>query len=355
MDNQSQMHGQQMFSYDERTLRKGCVADFSFLLPLRPTVVFETYWRFAAERQAIFFRRLRGDPPPWTTDPILQLHKFTNAYRASDRVSQYLIKHVIYEGEDDPEEVIFRTLLFKFFNRIDTWTRLREAIGDLKWSNFKIDTYDRKLLALIDSGERIYSPAYIMPSGGPKCPHKRKHQMHLHLLERMMKEGLPGQISKSTSMNGVFELLRSFPSIGNFLAFQFATDINYSNVTSFDEMRFVVPGPGAVNGIRKCFESLGGKTETQAIEIVAEHQQECFEALGIEFQPLWGRKLQLVDCQNLFCEVDKYARVKHPEFSGVTKRVRIKQKFESSGENISYWYPPKWKLNDLISKEVGNV
>jgi hypothetical protein len=29
---------------------------------------------------------------PWTSDPIIQVHKFTNAYRAADRVSQYLIK-----------------------------------------------------------------------------------------------------------------------------------------------------------------------------------------------------------------------------------------------------------------------
>jgi hypothetical protein len=69
--------------------------DFAFLEPLKPTVVFETYWRFAAERQAIFFRRLEGRPAPWTDDPILQQHKFTNAYRASDRVSQYLILFVM--------------------------------------------------------------------------------------------------------------------------------------------------------------------------------------------------------------------------------------------------------------------
>src|ERR1051325_10092909 len=72
--------------------------DFSFLRPLRPTVVFTTYWRFAAERQKIFFRRLKKPNPPWTTDPLLQQHKFTNAYRASDRVSQYLIRHVIYSS-----------------------------------------------------------------------------------------------------------------------------------------------------------------------------------------------------------------------------------------------------------------
>src|SRR6266496_2497692 len=73
--------------------------------PVKPTEVFDTYWRFAAERQNIFFRKLAGLPPPWTSDPILERHKFTNAYRASDRVSQYLIRHVIYTGDQSPEEV----------------------------------------------------------------------------------------------------------------------------------------------------------------------------------------------------------------------------------------------------------
>jgi hypothetical protein len=36
---------------------------------VRPSKVFDTYWRFAAERQEIFFRRIAGASPPWTADP----------------------------------------------------------------------------------------------------------------------------------------------------------------------------------------------------------------------------------------------------------------------------------------------
>ena len=80
---------------------------FAKLSPARPTVVYDSYWRFAAERQEVFFRKLESPDGPWTGDPILRRHKFTNAYRASDRVSQYLIRHVIYEGDTSPEEVFF--------------------------------------------------------------------------------------------------------------------------------------------------------------------------------------------------------------------------------------------------------
>ena len=38
---------------------------------LRPTPVFDTYWRFAAARQAVYEARLSGQSPPWSDDPIL--------------------------------------------------------------------------------------------------------------------------------------------------------------------------------------------------------------------------------------------------------------------------------------------
>jgi hypothetical protein len=55
--------------------------------PIAVTSVFDTYWRFAAARQHIYEARLAGRPGPWTADPILRQHRFTNCYRAADRVS----------------------------------------------------------------------------------------------------------------------------------------------------------------------------------------------------------------------------------------------------------------------------
>src|SRR5579883_7833 len=81
----------------------------------RVTAVFDTYWRFAAERQRIFHARASGQRPPWSSDPVLGIYRFTNAYRAADRVTQFLINKVI-PGSGDPVDTVFRTLLFKLFN-----------------------------------------------------------------------------------------------------------------------------------------------------------------------------------------------------------------------------------------------
>jgi len=321
-------------------------------LPATPSVVYDTYWRFAAERQAIFFARMKTSLPPWTSDPILRVHKFTNCYRASDRVSQYLIKHVIYAGSQKPAEVFFRTLLFKIFNRIETWELLTTSFGEVTYADYSFDRYDAVLTQAIESGSRIYSAAYIMPSGGPASPFSKKHRMHLTLLERMMKDELYTKLADSPSMESAFTLLRSYPTIGDFLAYQFVTDLNYSEILNFDEMDFVMPGPGARDGIRKCFSDLGGFDEAGIIRMVMERQEVEFERLGLSFKSLWGRPLQLIDCQNIFCEVDKYARVKHPDIVGITGRQRIKQKFSPITKSIDYWYPPKWGLNDKIESGV---
>ena len=323
------------------------------IAPFKPTEAYDTYWRFAVERQRIFFRRLERRPPPWTEDPVLLANKFTNAYRASDRVSQYLTRRVIYRNDlpNDPSEVVFRILLFKVFNRIETWELLEKAVGQVTHAEYSFKRYDQILSRAMTRGESIYSAAYIMPSAG-SLGHKRKHQNHLTLIERMMANELPARLADAGSMQKAFDLLIAYPSIGAFLAYQYITDINYSTVTNFTEMEFVTPGPGAIDGIKKCFADTDGRTDAYVIRFMAERQEIEFARLGIEFQTLWGRRLQLIDCQNLFCEVGKYARVRHPEIAGVSGRTQIKQKFRPHPDPIGFWYPPKWGINDAASRHL---
>ena len=321
---------------------------FETLLPARGTLVYDTYWRFAAERQEVFFRKLEGAPPPWTKDPTIAKHKFTNAYRASDRVSQYLIRHVIYDGDQSLEEVFFRTILFKLFNKIETWELLQRKLGTVAYEDFTYDQYDEVLTAALSSRTRIYSAAYIMPSGNRSFGHQAKHRNHLKLLELMMEDEVPKRISDASSMREAFEILRSYPMVGNFLGYQFVTDLNYSEICDFSEMEFVIPGPGALDGIHKCFSDLGGLNEAEIIRLVTDRQELEFKRLGLEFRTLWGRDLQLIDCQNLFCELSKYARIVHPDIRGVNDRTRIKQVYRPSAKPIEYWFPPKWEINHLI-------
>jgi hypothetical protein len=318
------------------------------------TQVFDTYWNFAAERQKAYFRYLERRWP-FTSDPILAEFKFTNAYRAADRTSQYLIRSVIYVQEPlSSEDIFFRILLFKFFNKIETWELLRSQLGNISYASYRFDDYDCVLNEALARRERIYSAAYIMPSGGPGGE-TRKHRTHLHLLERMMTDKLPTKIARCKSMEQAFSLLRAYPTLGDFLAYQFVTDLNYSELCDFTEAEFVAAGPGAHDGLKKCFPEADRTQSSYLIRLMYEMQDECFAEMGLEFRSLWGRKLQLIDCQNLFCEVDKYSRVAHPEIEGISGRTRIKQAFHPKGDIAPPFFPPKWGINDKIDNSSRTV
>src|SRR5260370_1240232 len=121
--------------HQQSSSQVACHQHHSYNLPMigfdSATAVFDSYWKFAAERLGIYYRRLADPDGPWTHDPIIAAHRFTNSYRAADRVSQFLIREVQYREDRSqaPTEVFFRTLLFKIFNRIDTWHGLERELG----------------------------------------------------------------------------------------------------------------------------------------------------------------------------------------------------------------------------------
>lgn len=309
---------------------------------LEPTPVFDTYWRFAALRQQVYEARVAGRRGPWTSDPVLRVHRFTNCFRAADRVSQFAIREVAYRGDQRSAEVVFRLLLFKLFNKIETWHLFASELGRPTLATFDVDRYGAVLDDAFREGQRLYSAAYVMPP--PQFGAVRKHLNHLRLLAHMIDDDVAGRLTTAGSMREAFELIKGYPGMGNFLAFQFLIDINYSTALDFDEMDYVVAGPGARDGIRKCFGSQSAGIEQEIIEYMAASQHENFDRLGLTFGGLFGRPLQLIDCQNLFCEVDKYARVAHPDIVGYSGRTRIKQKFRALSEPLPAWFPPKWGL-----------
>jgi hypothetical protein len=312
----------------------------------------DVYWRFAAERQRIFHARAAGSPPPWTDDPILTSFRFTNAYRAADRVSQYLINVVLPGSDRDPMDVVLRALLFKVFNRVSTWEYLESQVGAIHISTFSATRYAEVLDRRLDGRQQLYSAAYIMPMPHTVDASARKHSAHLALIERVLWDGLSSRLVTARSLKGVYEILRSIPSFGPFLAFQYAIDLNYSWIIDFDEMEFVVAGPGAVSGIEKCFIDMADWDYADVIRWTTEHANCAFERLGIQFIDLWGRPLQLIDCQNLFCEVDKYTRVAFPAAGPTNGRRRIKQRYRPDPTPLTYRYPAKWGITPRLSRRA---
>lgn len=305
--------------------------------------IYDLYWYFAAERQNIFIKKSKGETSPWTEDEILRKYKFCNSYRVNDRVSQYLLKEIIYNGKKyNKEDTIFRIILFKLFNKESTWELLIKYFGDITLKTFDVDKYSEILSNAMNKGMSIYNDAYI------SCANKafgkeKKHENHLELLKKMfIIDKVQNIIINPKTMKEAFNIIKNYPLIGNFMAYQLITDINYSDAVNFSESEFTVAGPGSERGIKKCFISTDNLTKEDIIKYMYENQDKEFRRLKLEFIRIGDRPLQYIDCQNIFCELDKYCREKSPDIK--SNRTKIKKKYTPKPQKINYFYPPKWNI-----------
>lgn len=305
--------------------------------------VFRAYWEFASERQRIFEARLRGAPGPWTLDPILAEHRFCNAFRASDRVSQGLIRAAYAPGCDSPADVFLRVVIYRLFSKPETWGLIEDATGGLSVESFELERLGSVLDEAQDSGTKLYTGAFIL-CATRAYGYPRKHRNHLALVQSMLAADVPSRLSATGSLQEVFEELRAWPLLGPFMAYQLAIDLNYSTLVNFDEDDFTVPGPGAVRGLKKVFEHCSDLSPAETIHWLVDYQHRLEDETGIEPPRLFGRRLKAIDCQNLLCEVDKYSRVRFPEL--LSNRSKIKQRFTPDPRPLPLFYPPKWGINE---------
>ena len=211
------------------------------------------YWQFACERQNVFYKKYTNQPAPYSNDAILQKYKFCNAYRVLDRVSQFLLNQVIYTTKHySLEDTVFRILFFKIFNLPSTWTAAEKHFGEITLQTFNFEKYD-EFLTKLKAATPIYNSAYIM-CANKAFGYNYKHQNHLYLLHKMFNEdNLPAKLVECKTFKQAFDIIVAYPLIGNFLAYQYVTDLNYSGYFNWDDASFTVAGPGSKRGIEKVF------------------------------------------------------------------------------------------------------
>lgn len=310
--------------------------------------IYELYWQFASKRQAAFERRVAGQPAPWTDDAILQTFKFCNVFRAADRVSQYMIRDVCYHDETcSPEDRLFQIVAFRTFSKIETWRSLRAFLGRYPTLD---DLADGSFTKALDHARQenggLYTGAFIL-CATDAFGQGLKHLNHVELFRHMfLGDDLGKRLLDASSLREVYELLHGYPLMGDFMSYQTTIDLNYSDLINFSENEFTQAGPGALRGIKKCFEDFGDYKPADIILWMVDNQEAELSRLGLPFHGLWGRPLHAIDAQGLFCETDKYCREAAPELASARKR--IKARFSQSREPIQLFFPPKWQINDKL-------
>lgn len=325
--------------------------------------IYFLYW--VTERMNIFWKRYNNIEPPYTNDEVLQNYKFTNVYRCLDRVSQYFIKEIINKSEGYSDKDLFwRILLFKHFNKIETWGYLEKRFGEITL-DIPMESMVGELGKLNEVGGAVYSSAFLqtapfMGSEGFLSQYGlqkgcRKFRAYLTIFYKyFIEQGNIDNILAVESLEELFGSLKKVPGFAAFLSMQYTTDLNWSRLFNFNENSFISASVGSIRGIERVFDFEGKvKDYSAVIYWVHENFSELFEYyteefdINLNFKPLEiGGKVYmptLMDIQNCFCESDKYMRGLGVETKG--KKVygkRIKSKFNQNNFKIKYEFPKKW-------------
>jgi len=323
----------------------------------KPKDDFRFYMYWIIQRQKIFWKRYRIEDPPYTIDPIFQYFKFTNVYRVLDRSSQYLLRNVIYNGQAyTKEDMFWRILLYKHFNLPSTWEYLCESLGDITLDTPVTDII-RCLKDYRSTKHPIYSNAYMLTASFMKNANIKqkyhipdvpdKHEAYMRLFQyNLFENGFYLDIMHAHTFKEAFDLIRTIPTVGDFLAYQYVQDWNYSTIFDFDNNEFCAAGFGTIRGIERTFDIVGKPDYGEIVKWVYNNFKFLLKDYNIfgRFGSIDGWLPQVPDLSNCFCETDKYMRARMIPTDKVIKGTRIKNTFKPNTIPINYIFPPKWNI-----------
>ena len=122
------------------------------------------FW-YMTERENIRKNKLAGKSWPWTKDEILQKYKFTNVKREHDRTSQLFLNEIYTPNFNATrEQILLNCAIARYFGTI-------EFMRELGWQKDFHPRYIKSTaVALRKEDKRVYTGAYIIPSGGRYGP-----------------------------------------------------------------------------------------------------------------------------------------------------------------------------------------
>lgn len=297
------------------------------------------FWRFVAARQDMFVRRvLRREPPPWTKDPVLAGHYFTNVYRELDRGTRYLLKHILPyadKSDDAPRDVLFSVIVYRFFNHIPTYEILCAEVCEeplLRRRSWDPDKAIAVLSRYQKEGERIFTGAYMINATGAEGPGS-KVPLVIGRIEvaRADLDSIYVDMLQPGSMEKAHARLTAVPGISGFNAYEMVIDLCYGNaVLPWHENDWVHPGPGAIWGLEHLLadhhKPIRKPLAQEAIEYLRKFQAHYLRMAGVVLQ---GPPLTLRNVEHSLCEFQKYRK-------GQTKG-RTKRTYKYVNPDLSPW------------------
>jgi hypothetical protein len=271
----------------------------------------ETYLYWIQERERIRHRKEELlQEPPWTDDPILREFKFCQVFREDDRTTRWFREHIREPLKDSPD-VAMATIIFRFFNLIETGRTLLDNNLHRAWNR-------EKAIEEITKQPKWVTGAYIVktPNRMNKVTGVAECVSHIWY----HREELIKKLEEMTTLQEAWTFLLQYPYIGPFVSYELVTDLRHTYFLNeaTDIKTWANAGPGAMRGLNRltgrpldfCRRSHDWNSEMQELYWI------CSEALDLEN---FKYPFEMREIEGGLCEFDKYSRIHSKE--GRTRSV----------------------------------
>lgn len=271
------------------------------------TTDYEPLWQWIRERELIRIRKDRGDPPPWTPDPILAAYRFCCVRREDDRVTRWIRAHIREAFAGHP----LLWLMLCIGRQINWPDTLAELIADKdawpRGERFSPARLASVLRARRARGEKVYTGAYVISA--PAAPGADKATYVAEVVIGDLWRRRDEFARPLESLAHAHRLISASNGWGTFMAYQAVVDMRYTDLLrdAPDVRTWAAAGPGTLRGLCRVH---GRALDARISQAQAQGEIRAIYELA---EARTGVAMDLSDVPNALCELDKYLRVARGE------------------------------------------
>lgn len=283
----------------------------------------QKFFAFARERHRVYLKRMSGLPAPWTGDPVLRGHRFTNIFRELDTTTLWFrqnIRHPLRKKH----WVIPATVIFRWFNRITTGEVMLDS-GILSQKAWSPTLFEQKLREAFPQGPWV-TGSYMVFSGKNNGDKLTGLLSFIDGFDAWWERRGLFEFQKYPTMERAHQLLMEVPGLSGFTAYEVVTDLRWTEVVSPGQRNiWAHAGPGAVRGMSRLLHGEDHHLQQGSVGDQLTLSREMRSLLNLsrslahwpQFHPDWP-VWELREVEHTLCEYDKYERIRREQ--GQTKR-----------------------------------
>jgi hypothetical protein len=261
-------------------------------------------WHWIMTRENVRVRKDRGDPHPWTDDPIIGAYRFCNVRREDDRGTVWIRENIREPYADHP----YLWLMLCIARQINWAETLAELIAANAWpaavgfdpAHITTVLNSRKL-----AGEKVYTGAYMISAPPTKGADKQAYIAET-VIGDLWRRRDRFRSWENPSLRYTHERITYSNGWGPFMAYQAVVDMRFTKLLrdAPDVQTWAAAGPGTLRGLNR----LHGRPVTFSLS-----QAQALSEMRTIYKTVeaeTGVAMDFSDVPNILCETDKYLRVK---------------------------------------------